>query len=139
MQNVLEDFYIPVRGGDQTTKIDTTKGLEYAAIEDVTYLRDKLFSALKIPKAYLGYEGELSAWLKFENHNLDINSLKKVNNKISFIYFQLAKAYFKDNNKKLSILNLKKAFSKNKKIKYTLFYFFINFFNYNSIKSLLKK
>jgi len=60
MQNVLEDFYIPVRGGDQTTKIDTTKGLEYAAIEDVTYLRDKLFSALKIPKAYLGYEGELS-------------------------------------------------------------------------------
>ena len=60
MQNVLEDFYIPVRGGDTTTKIDTTKGLEYAAIEDVTYLRDKLFSALKIPKAYLGYEGELS-------------------------------------------------------------------------------
>ena len=60
MQNVLEDFYIPVRGGDTTTKIDTTKGLDYAAIEDVTYLRDKLFSALKIPKAYLGYEGELS-------------------------------------------------------------------------------
>jgi len=60
MQNVLEDFYIPVRGGDTTTKIDTTKGLEYAAIEDVTYLRDKLFAALKIPKAYLGYEGELS-------------------------------------------------------------------------------
>ena len=60
MQNVLEDFYIPVRGGDTTTKIDTTKGLDYAAIEDVTYLRDKLFSALKIPKAYLGYEGDLS-------------------------------------------------------------------------------
>jgi hypothetical protein len=59
MQNILEDFYIPVRGGDQTTRIETTKGLDYAAIEDVTYLRDKLFSALKVPKAYLGYEGEL--------------------------------------------------------------------------------
>jgi hypothetical protein len=59
MQNILEDFYIPVRGGDATTRIETTKGLDYAAIEDVTYLRDKLFSALKVPKAYLGYEGEL--------------------------------------------------------------------------------
>ncbi len=59
MQNILEDFYIPVRGGDATTRIETTKGLDYAAIEDVTYLRDKLFSALKVPKAYLGYEGDL--------------------------------------------------------------------------------
>jgi hypothetical protein len=50
MQNILEDFYIPVRGGDQTTRIETTKGLDYAAIEDVTYLRDKLFSALKFQK-----------------------------------------------------------------------------------------
>jgi hypothetical protein len=59
MQNILEDFYIPVRGGDQTTRIETTKGLDYAAIEDVTYLRDKLFSALKVPKAFLGYEADL--------------------------------------------------------------------------------
>ena len=59
MQNILEDFYIPVRGGDATTRIETTKGLDYAAIEDVTYLRDKLFAALKVPKAYLGYEGDI--------------------------------------------------------------------------------
>ena len=60
MQNILEDFYIPVRGGDATTRIETTKGLDYAAIEDVTYLRDKLFAALKVPKAYLGYEADLN-------------------------------------------------------------------------------
>ncbi len=60
MQNLLEDFYIPVRGNDQATKIDNLAGLQWQGIEDVTYLRDKLFSALKIPKAYLGYEGELS-------------------------------------------------------------------------------
>ena len=53
MQNILEDFYIPVRGGDQTTRIETTKGLDYAAIEDVTYLRDKLFAALKSSKSIL--------------------------------------------------------------------------------------
>ena len=60
MQNMLEDIYIPVRGGDSTTKIDTAKGLDYNGIEDVSYLRDKLFAALKIPKAYLGYEKDLS-------------------------------------------------------------------------------
>jgi hypothetical protein len=60
MQNMLEDFYIPVRGNDQTTKIETTKGLEYNGIEDVAYLRDKLFAALKVPKAFMGYEKDLS-------------------------------------------------------------------------------
>jgi hypothetical protein len=60
MQNMLEDFYIPVRGNDQTTKIETTKGLEYNGIEDVAYLRDKLFAALKVPKAFMGYEKDLT-------------------------------------------------------------------------------
>jgi hypothetical protein len=60
MQNILEDFYIPVRGGDATTRIETTKGLDYTAIEDVQYLRDKLFAALKVPKAYFGYEKDLT-------------------------------------------------------------------------------
>jgi hypothetical protein len=60
MQNLLEDFYIPVRGGDATTRIETTKGLDYTAIEDVQYLRDKLFAALKVPKAYFGFEKDLT-------------------------------------------------------------------------------
>jgi hypothetical protein len=59
MQNMLEDFYLPVRGnaGD-ATKIDTTPGLQYDGITDVEYLRDKLFAALKIPKAFLGYDAD---------------------------------------------------------------------------------
>jgi hypothetical protein len=60
MMNMMEDFYIPVRGNDQSTRIDTTKGLEYNGIEDVAYLRDKLFAALKIPKAFMGYEKDLT-------------------------------------------------------------------------------
>ena len=56
MQNMLEDFYIPVRGNDSATKIETTPGLSYDGIQDVEYLRDKLFAALKIPKAFLGYD-----------------------------------------------------------------------------------
>lgn len=60
MQNMLEDIYIPVRGNDSSTKIDTAKGLEFDGIKDVEYLRDKLFAALKIPKAFLGYEKDLT-------------------------------------------------------------------------------
>ena len=56
MQNLTEDFYLPVRGGDSGTQIDNLSGLEYASIEDIDYLKNKLFAALKIPKAYLGYE-----------------------------------------------------------------------------------
>lgn len=60
MQNLLEDFYIPIRGNDTTTKIETTPGLQYDGIQDVTYLRDKLFAALKVPKAFMGYEKDLT-------------------------------------------------------------------------------
>jgi hypothetical protein len=59
-QNLLEDFYIPVRGNDSATKIEPTKGMDYTAIEDVVYLRDKLFAALKVPKAFMGYEKDLT-------------------------------------------------------------------------------
>ena len=59
MQNMMEDFYIPVRGNDTTTRIDTTKGLDYDGIKDVEYLREKLFAALKVPKAFMGYEEDV--------------------------------------------------------------------------------
>ena len=37
MMNMMEDFYLPVRGGDTSTKIETTKGLEYDGIKAVSY------------------------------------------------------------------------------------------------------
>lgn len=60
MQNMMEDFYIPVRGGDTTTKVETTPGLNYDGITDIRYYQEKLFAALKIPKAYMGFEEQLS-------------------------------------------------------------------------------
>tara|TARA_B100000579_G_scaffold364037_1_gene322847 strand:- start:2017 stop:3858 length:1842 start_codon:yes stop_codon:yes gene_type:complete len=56
MQNMTEDFYVPVRGNDSATKIDTTKGLDYDGTGDIEYLKHKMMAALKIPKPYLGYE-----------------------------------------------------------------------------------
>jgi hypothetical protein len=56
MQNLTEDFYLPVRGGDSGTSIENLGGLEYAATEDIEFLQKKLFAAMRIPKAYLSYD-----------------------------------------------------------------------------------
>lgn len=51
--SVDEDYFIPVRG-NISTKIETLAGGQYTGdIDDVKYLRDKLFSALKVPQSYL--------------------------------------------------------------------------------------
>lgn len=60
MQNMMEDFYIPVRGGDATTRVETTPGLNYDGISDIRYYQEKLFAALKVPKAFMGFEKDLS-------------------------------------------------------------------------------
>ena len=56
MQNITEDFFIPIRGNDASTRIDTTKGLDYDGTTDIEYLKHKMMAALKIPKPFLGYE-----------------------------------------------------------------------------------
>jgi hypothetical protein len=57
MESITEDYYLPVRGGDSGTSIDTLPGLgNDGAIEDVEYLKNKMMAALKVPKAFLGYE-----------------------------------------------------------------------------------
>ena len=58
IQNLIEDYYMPVRGSDSGTSIDTLKGLEYNMIDDINYLKGKMLAALQIPKAFLGYEEE---------------------------------------------------------------------------------
>ena len=56
MQNMLEDFYLPVRGGQSGTEIDSLSGMEFTGIDDVDYLKNKIFAGLKVPKAFLGYD-----------------------------------------------------------------------------------
>ena len=60
--SVDEDYFLPVRGGESGTSIESLPGGANAtAIEDVEYIQKKLFAALKIPKAYLGYDEGLGA------------------------------------------------------------------------------
>lgn len=56
--SVEEDYFVPVRG-NSGTKIEAIPGGKYTGdIDDVKYLRDKLFSALKVPAAYISSDGE---------------------------------------------------------------------------------
>ena len=57
IQSITEDFFLPVRGGDSGTGIESLPGMTNdGAIDDIEYLRNKLHAALKVPKAFLGYE-----------------------------------------------------------------------------------
>jgi len=51
--SIEEDYFIPVRGGVGTEITSLPGGTYTGDIDDVKYLRDKLFSALKIPASYL--------------------------------------------------------------------------------------
>ena len=56
IQNMIEDFYLPVRGGNSNTSIEDIGGLEWTGVEDVEYLRNRMMAGLRVPKAFLGYD-----------------------------------------------------------------------------------
>lgn len=60
LMNMLEDYYLPVRGGQSGTEIDTLSGMEFTGIDDIEYLRNRMMAALKVPKSFLGYEEGIS-------------------------------------------------------------------------------
>jgi hypothetical protein len=56
-----EDYFIPTRG-EFSSRIETLPGGQYTGdIDDLVYIQNKLFAALKIPKSYLGYEQDINA------------------------------------------------------------------------------
>ena len=60
--SIDEDYFIPVRGGQTGTKIETLAGGQNAtAVDDVKYLQQKLFAAIQVPKPYLNFDENLSA------------------------------------------------------------------------------
>jgi hypothetical protein len=54
---VDQDYFIPVRDAAQASPIDTLPGAtNLAEIADIEYIQKKLVTALRVPKAYLGFE-----------------------------------------------------------------------------------
>jgi hypothetical protein len=56
INNMLEDYYLPVRGGQSSTTIDTLPGMTFTGMDDIEYIKHKMMAALKIPKPFLGYD-----------------------------------------------------------------------------------
>jgi len=54
--NSDENMFVPVVDGKRTTEVDLMAAPEWQVMDDLNYFREKLFSAIKIPKAYLAAE-----------------------------------------------------------------------------------
>ena len=82
LQNMVEDFYLPVRGSDSGTSIEPLSGMEFTGIDDINYLKNKMLAALKIPKAFLGYEEDLSGKATLASEDVrfakTINRIQKI-------------------------------------------------------------
>jgi len=55
-----EDFFVPAREGRDSTRIDVVSAPQWQHMDDIEYFRDKLFSAIKVPKSYLGQEQDVN-------------------------------------------------------------------------------
>lgn len=51
-----DDFWVPVRKGVEGTRIEVLGGPSWQHMDDVEYFQTKMFSALKVPKAYLAQD-----------------------------------------------------------------------------------
>lgn len=49
-----EDFFIPTRGGKESTRIEVMSGPDVQMMDDVEYFQGKLVAATKVPKSYMG-------------------------------------------------------------------------------------
>ena len=112
--SVDDDYFIPVRGGQTGTKIETLAGGQNAtATEDVEYLQKKLFAAIQVPKPYLNFTEGMSAKASLAQQDVrfsrTITALQKIAiaelNKLAMIHLY-AKGF---NEEDLTSFNLKLA------------------------------
>mgnify|MGYP005631872391 CR=1 FL=1 len=56
IQNLTEDFFMPVRGGDSGTSVESLPGMQYETTDDLEYLKNRILASLRIPTPYLGFD-----------------------------------------------------------------------------------
>lgn len=57
----LEDVFIPVRNGDEVRVESLSGSGTIGETYDLEYFRDAFFGSARVPKAYLGFEGDINA------------------------------------------------------------------------------
>jgi hypothetical protein len=55
-----DDLYIPVRKGAEGTRVEVLGSPNWQSVDDLTFFEDKMFTGLKIPKAYLAQDDSSS-------------------------------------------------------------------------------
>jgi len=69
---VDQDYFIPVRDPAQASPIDTLPGAQnLSEIADIEYIQKKLLTALRVPKAFLGFEEVVG-----EGKNLSLQDIR---------------------------------------------------------------
>jgi len=58
-----DDMWIPTRGGKESTRVEVMSGPDWQSMEDIEYFRDKMFTAIKIPKSHFGGDAEADSAL----------------------------------------------------------------------------
>jgi hypothetical protein len=51
-----QDFFLAMRDGRESTRVESLSGPSYQQVDDVQYFLYKLYAALKVPRAYMGYD-----------------------------------------------------------------------------------
>ena len=111
---VDQDYFVPVRDPSQTMPIETLPGAQnLGEIADIEYIQKKLLAALRIPKAFLGFEEVVG-----DGKNLalmDIRFARTINkiqksliqelNKIALVHLYLLGMEDELNNFELSLTN----------------------------------
>ncbi len=89
LNNMLEDYFLPVRGANSSTQIDTLPGMEFTGIDDIEYVKHKMMAALKIPKPFLGYDEGVEG--KSTLASMDIRFARTIERIQKIIQSELAK------------------------------------------------
>jgi hypothetical protein len=111
---VDQDYFIPVRDPSQTNPIETLPGAQnLGEIADIEYIQKKLLAALRIPKAFLGFEEVVGEGKSLAM--MDIRFARTINriqksliqelNKIALIHLYLLGMEDELNNFTLSLTN----------------------------------
>ena len=52
---VDDDFWIPIIGGEEESRIETLSGPDYQGMDEVDYFKAKMYTATKIPRNYMDF------------------------------------------------------------------------------------
>jgi hypothetical protein len=88
-----EDIYIPVRKGIQGARVEVLQSPAWQQTDDLEYFLDKMFAAVKVPKAYLGKEGGVAKAVLSSEDVRFARTILRVQNALKSGYKQVGRVH----------------------------------------------